>query len=153
MRAAEAGAFVAGMCLLALIAWALYLSADLAKRQRRMKAQAELHSRLLDKFGSAREVVEFLQTPGGAQFLDRLSEERESPSGGILRSVHRGIILLVLGVGSLGLMGAYGWRDNPLLVGGVLLVSLGTGFLISAVVSHRLARQLGLSERAGNTPA
>jgi hypothetical protein len=48
----------------------LYLVAETSKRQRRLKAQAELHGRLLDKFSSAHEVVEFLQTPGGAQFVD-----------------------------------------------------------------------------------
>jgi hypothetical protein len=132
-------------------AWMFYLVADTNKRQRRLKAQAELHGRLLDKFGSAREVVEFLQTPGGAQFVESISSDREEPASGILRSTHRGIILVIVGAGCLGLIKAYGWDNNPLLVMGVILLCLGLGFLLSAAVSHRLSRSLGLTGRAGNT--
>jgi hypothetical protein len=132
--------------------WVIYLAADASKRQRRLKAQVELHGRLLDKFSSAHEVVEFLQTPGGAQFVDSFSNEREEPMSGILRSIHRGIILVVVGAGCLGLIKAYGWDNNPLLVIGVVLLCLGIGFLVSAAVSYRLSRTLGLAQRTGNTP-
>ena len=134
----------------ATAAWVMYLAAETSKRQRRVKAQAELHGRLLDKFGSAREVVEFLQTSGGAQFVDSLSNDREEPSNGIMRSTHRGIILVIVAAGALFLNWYY--RDsgeNPLLVIGVILLCLGIGFLVSAAVSHRLSRTLGLSQRTG----
>jgi len=131
--------------------WVIYLAADATKRQRRLKAQTELHGRLLDKFGSAREVVEFLQTPSGAHFVDSFSSEREEPASGVLRSTHRGIILVIVAIGCLGLIVPYGWENNPLLVVGVILFCLGIGFLISAAVSHRLSRTLDLTERTGNT--
>lgn len=134
----------------ATAAWVMYLAADTSKRQRRIKAQAELNGRLLDKFGSAREVVEFLQTPGGAQFVDSFSSDREEPASGILRSAHRGIILVIVAAGVLFLNWYY--RDsgeNPLLVIGVILLCLGLGFLTSAAVSHRLSRALGLPQRTG----
>ena len=139
------------LALLATVAWVIHLVADTTKRQRRLKAQTELHSRLLDKFSSAHEVVEFLQTPSGAQFVDSFSSEREEPASGILRSTHRGIVLVVVAAGCLGLIKAYGWDNNPLLVIGVILLCLGIGFLISAAVSHRLSKTLGLAQRTGNT--
>jgi Flp pilus assembly protein TadB len=139
------------LAMFATIGWVVYLAAETSKRQRRMKAQAELHGRLLDKFSSAREVVEFLQTPSGAQFVDSISSDREEPASGILRSTHRGIILVIVAVGCLGLTVPYGWRDNPLLVIGVILFCLGIGFLVSAAVSQRLWRTLGLAQRNGNT--
>ena len=93
----------------------------------------ELHTRLLDKFSSAKEVVEFLQTPGGAQFVDSISSDREEPANGILRSTHRGIILVMVATGCLFLNWYYrDSRDNPLLVIGVILICLGVGFLVSA---------------------
>jgi len=139
------------LALFATIGWVIYLAAETAKRQRRMKAQAELHGRLLDKFSSAREVGEFLQTPGGAQFVDSISSDREEPSSGILRSTHRGVILVILAVGCLFLRWYYrSSGENPLLVIGVILLCLGIGFLLSAAVSHRLSRTLGLTERTGN---
>ncbi|HXM39664.1 MAG TPA: hypothetical protein VN924_00335 [Bryobacteraceae bacterium] len=137
---------------LATAGWVVYLAAEVSKRQRRLKAQAELHGRLLDKFSSAHEVVEFLQTPGGAQFVDSFSGDREEPSNGILRSTHRGIVLVIVAAGCLFLSWYY--RDsgeNPLLVIGVVLLCLGVGFLLSAAVSHRLSRALGLAQRTGNT--
>src|SRR5580700_8011408 len=137
----------------ATAAWVIYLAAETSKRQRRVKAQAELHGRLLDKFSSAREVVEFLQTPGGAQFVDSFSTDREEPANGILRSTHRGIILVIVSAGCLFLNWYYrNSGDNPLLVIGVILLCLGVGFLLSAAVSQRLSRTLGATGRTGNTP-
>jgi hypothetical protein len=133
------------------IGWAVYLAADTAKQQRRMKAQAELHGRLLDKFGSAQEVVAFLQTPSGAHFVDSLSGDRDEPANGVLRSTHRGIILVIVAIGCLGLTRVYGFDNNPLLVVGVILLCLGIGFLVSAAVSHRLARTLDSAQRSGTT--
>lgn len=133
--------------------WVIYMAADTTRRQRRLKAQTELHSRLLDKFSSAQEVVEFLQTPGGAHFVDSLSNDRDEPANGILRSTHRGIILVIVAIGCLFLNWYYRYSgDNPLLVIGVVLLCLGIGFLISAAVSQRLSRALGLAQRSGNTP-
>ncbi|HUD99510.1 MAG TPA: hypothetical protein VMR62_08045 [Bryobacteraceae bacterium] len=134
----------------ATLAWVMYLISETSKRQRRTKAQSELQGRLLDKFSSAHEVAEFLQTQGGAQFVNSFSGEREEPAAGILRSTHRGIVLVIVGLGCLGLTRAYGWEDNPLLVIGVILLCLGLGFLISAVASHRLSKVLGLSARSGD---
>jgi hypothetical protein len=136
----------------ATAAWMFYLVADTNKRQRRLKAQAELHGRLLDKFSSAREVVEFLQTPGGAQFVDSFSTDREEPANGILRSTHRGIILVIVSAGCLFLNWYYrNSGDNPLLVIGVILLCLGVGFLLSAAVSQRLSRTLAVTERGRNS--
>ena len=151
MEPRDAGIFVLCLAVLATVGWVMYLAADMNKRQRRMKAQAELHGRLLDKFSSAKEIAEFLQTSGGAQLLEGLSSEREDPAGGILRSTHRGIVLVVVAIGCLGLTRAYGWDNNPLLVVGVILLCLGIGFLISAGVSQRLAKILGLMEPGGST--
>ncbi len=139
------------LAALATAGWVMHVVADTNKRQRRMKAQAELHGRLLDKFSSAQEVIAFLETPSGAHFVDSFSSDREEPTSGVLRSTHRGIVLVVVAIGCLGLTRAYGWDNNPLLVVGVILLCLGIGFLISAAVSHRLSRTLDLARRTGDT--
>lgn len=140
------------LAALATAAWVMNLAAESVRMQKRLKAQTELHSRLLDKFSSAHEVVEFLQTPGGAQLVDSISNNREEPASGILRSTHRGIILVIVAVGCLFLNWHYrNSGENPLLVIGVVLLCLGTGFLISAAVSHRLSKALGAAQRTGNT--
>jgi hypothetical protein len=139
------GAFVTAGCV-------VYLAADASKRQRRLKAQTELHGRLLDKFTSAQEVVEFLQTPSGAQFVESFAGDREEPASGILRSTHRGIILVIVAAGCLFLSWYYRYSgENPLLVIGVILLCLGVGFLVSAVVAQRLSRTLMPAQRTGNS--
>jgi hypothetical protein len=150
MDAKEIAVMMVLLAALATVGWCMNLAADSVKWQRRLKAQTELHSRLLEKFSSANEVVEFLQTPGGTKFVDSISNNREEPAGGILRSTHRGIILVIVALGCLGLIVPFGWRENPLLVIGVILLCLGIGFLVSAAVSQLLSKTLGLAGRSGN---
>ena len=38
-------------------------------RQRRIEVQAEVQSKLLDRFGSAPELIDFLHSPAGKQFV------------------------------------------------------------------------------------
>ena len=76
MDGKDAAIMLVLLAAFATAGWVIYLAADTAKRQRRLKAQVELHTRLLDKFSSANEVVEFLQTPTGAQFVDGISSDR-----------------------------------------------------------------------------
>jgi hypothetical protein len=153
MDGKDAAILLVLLAAFATAAWMFYLVADANKKQRRLKAQAELHGRLLDKFGSAQEVVEFLQTPGGTRFVEGLSSDREEPVAGILRSTHRGILLVIVAAGCLFLSWYYRYSgENPLLVIGVILMCLGIGFLASAAVAQRLARKLGLTQPAGNNP-
>ena len=69
-------------------------------RQRRVEAQVEMQSKLIDRFGSAPELVSFLQSPAGRQFVtgvqsapDVLTRER------ILSGFTRAIVLSSLGAG------------------------------------------------------
>ena len=151
MQGKDAAVMLVLLAAFATAAWVMYLAAETTKRQRRMKAQAEIQGRLLDKFSSAREVVEFLQTPGGAQFVDSFASDREEPATGILSSTHRGIVLVVVAAGCFFLNWYYrNSGENPLLVIGVILFCLGIGFLLSAAVSHRLSRTLRAAQRSGN---
>jgi hypothetical protein len=118
-----------------------------------IRARADLQTKLLDRLGSGREVVEFCQTEGGKQFIEALSmgtvdspASKGSPTERILGSIQKGIILTLLGLGFLSLAWKY-HRDDPgdvFMVIGVVGLSLGVGFLLSAGVSYRLSRSMGL---------
>jgi hypothetical protein len=127
-----------------------------------IRARADLQTKLLDRLGSGREVVEFCQTEGGKQFIEALSmgtiespASKGSPTERILGSIQKGIILTLLGLGFLILAQKY-HRDDPgdvFMVVGVVGLSLGIGFLLSASVSYRLSRSMGLlgkSDPAGS---
>src|SRR4051812_15999740 len=68
-------------------------------RQRRVELQAEMQAKLIDRFGSAPEMVTFLQSPAGREFVAGVQTTpvnltRERVLGGFTRS----IILTSLGV-------------------------------------------------------
>ena len=132
------------------------------QRRLRLKLTTEFNNKLLDRIGAIKDFNDFLQTEGGAKFMDSLTIERSAtrPQDSILRATQMGIVLLTLGLGVLTL-GSYftarysGSGDFEVLtVIGVIAVSLGGGFLISAAASYRLARTLGVLDaperRAGS---
>lgn len=103
MSPMHAAAFVLFLGVFVFVGVALYVVSEWDRRHRGMKAQAEINNRLLDKFGSARELIEFLQAPGSIELMSAISADRYAPARDILHAVERGIILLVLGMGCLGL--------------------------------------------------
>jgi len=126
------------------------------QRRLRLKLMTEFNNKLLDRIGSVKDFNDFLQTDGGATFMDSLTVERSSarPQESILRAVQIGIVLAMLGLGLLALdwyfTVRYAAGDTEVLtVIGVIALSLGLGFLISAAVSYRLARILGVLDRNG----
>jgi len=125
-----------------------------------IRARADLQTKLLDRLGSGREVVEFCQTEGGKQFMEALSmgtvdspASKGSPTERILGSIQKGIILSLLGLGFLFLAWRYRLDDpgDVFTVIGVVGLSLGIGFLLSAGVSYRLSRSMGLLANSEST--
>ena len=146
--------------LFIMIGFVIWVLVNGRQRSLRLKLTTEFNSKLLDRIGSVKDFNDFLQTEGGVKFMDSLTVERSSsrPQDSILRATQIGIVLIMLGLGVLAL-GAYfteryagaGAGDFEVLtvVGGIAL-SLGLGFLISAGVSYRLARALGVLDRQGH---
>lgn len=109
-------------------------------KARRAEVQAEVQSRLIDRFGSAPELVDFLQSPAGRQFVTGvqsapalLARER------ILSGFSRAIVLSMLGAAFLALTF---WYDDDFAVPASILFSLGIGYLLATFVTWRLSRHL-----------
>ena len=109
-------------------------------RARRAEVQAEVQTRLIDRFGTAPELIDFLQSPAGRQFVSgvqsapaTLARER------ILSGFTRAIVLSMLGAAFLGLTFFY---DDDFAVPAAILFSLGIGYLIATFVSWRLSRHM-----------
>jgi Ca2+/Na+ antiporter len=136
-----------------LIGWVVSTIVEGRRRMQAVKARAELNNRILEKYGSGREFVEFMQSDAGRRFLDSVTAEPSSPTTRVLGSVQKGVIATLLGLGlilvsSLRLLGS---DTSILTVFGILALSLGVGFLISAFLSYRLSRSLGLILTADET--
>ena len=107
--------------------------------------QAELQTRVLDKLGTAPEVLAYLESPAGRRLAQAVPVERSNPHGRILGSVQSGIILIVVGAAMLALRGEISGDDaHALTFVGAIGLALGIGFLASAYTAYRLSQAWGL---------
>ncbi len=110
-------------------------------KQRRAELQAEMQSRLIDRFGSGPELAAFLQSPAGKQFVGSVQAApalmtRERVLGGFTRS----IILTALGAAFMFI--AFWDHDDGWVIPAAILLFLGVGYFIATVVSYKLSKKM-----------
>lgn len=141
--------------------WLIRTTIESRRWNRLSKIQAEVHTKLMDRFSSNEELQTYMQTPSGRRFLESgpspLAEAgpaMSAPFARILWSVQLGAVLLVTGLGLLILSGRVTADLREVFyLGGCLAAALGTGFLVSAVAAYVLSRRLGLIEPPAQTNA
>ena len=115
--------------------------------QRRSQLQAEVQTKLIDRFGSAPELIDFLQSEAGHHFVDGFQNgPRLTAREKILSGLRRGIITTLLGVGLLGIWAIDIRENRDIIYPAFIVLSLGLGFFLSTWVSMRLSRSWGLIE-------
>ena len=149
-------AFTAAGIVLGTLIWVMRTVLDQRRWNRLSKIQAEVHSKLMDRFSTNDELLSYAQTPSGRRFLEmgpsplaETSPAISAPFSRILWSVQIGSVLLVTGVGLLFLSGRPSWPEvrDVFYFTGCIGAALGSGFLVSAAASYALSRRLGLLER------
>ena len=146
----------ATLVVFSTVTWALlWLFRTLIEHRRwhrTSKVQTEVHTKLLDRFSSNEELIAYMQTSPGRRFLESAPLPVEGPAPAmaaplsrILWSLQAGV---VLGTAALGILFVSGRVieeiSQPLFALGVLVLALGTGFVVSAAASFFLSRRLGL---------
>src|SRR5260221_2954452 len=121
-------------------------------KARQVELQSQVQARLIDRFATAPELVDFLHSQEGKQFLGGVETlPRLNASDRILRGLRVGITCTFLGLGFLGLsLSRDLWPDGFLIAGGIL-TAIGVGNFISTFVSLRLSRAWGLMGTAAST--
>jgi len=109
-------------------------------RQRRVEVQAEMQSRLIDRFGSAPELVQFLHSSAGRTFVSGVQGAPAAMTRERLMSgFSRAIVLTMLGVAFLFLT----FYDNKdWAIPAAIILFLGIGYLIATYVSYKLSAKL-----------
>jgi hypothetical protein len=109
-------------------------------RQRRVEVQVEMQSRLIDRFGTAPELIEFLHSPAGRSFVSgvqgapaALTRER------LMTGFSRAIVLTMLGTAFL-LLTFYDNKDWA--IPAAIVFFLGIGYLLATYVSYKLSAKL-----------
>lgn len=148
------GIFVFGL------AWFVRAVIEQKRWTRLSRTQTDVHTKILDRFGSSEEVLAYMRTPAGTKFLEsapipvRTEQPIQSaPMARILWSLQLGV---VLAVGALGMV-LVSFRfeketAQDLFALGAIGFCIGAGFIASAAVSLALTRRLGLLQGAGSPP-
>lgn len=142
--------FVVLMLIFALVIVAVVVT--YLERSRREKHRVELQKAILERVGSVKDFAEFLTTEQGERFLASLAPAQFTrPTLRTVGSVRFGVIALTVGVFLMfalhsTVFGSFGnTPPPPLLLGSLLLVAIGIGTLLAAIVSFVIARVLGVN--------
>lgn len=152
--------FLVFLTIVFAMAWLVRTMMDYRRWLRVSKVQAEAHAKLLDRLTSNDELLTYVQSSAGRKFLESAPIPLEAtgprqlaaPFGRILWSVQAGLVLAFAG---LGLQYASTHLSEhsavPLAVLGIVALTLGAGFVASAVVAYALSRRLGLLDASGTS--
>lgn len=123
------------------------------KRWNRLsRTQTEVHTKILDRFGSSEELLSYMKTDAGTKFLESapipLRSEpatQNAPLTRIMWSIQVGVIVAAGALGMLLVSGRFEKEAaQELFALGMIAFSIGAGFIVSAFVSIILSRRLGL---------
>jgi ABC-type multidrug transport system fused ATPase/permease subunit len=122
--------------------------------QRTMRAQTELNTKLIDRFSSSEELLAYLQSPAGKALIEPavVSQagprpmQMNAPLSRIFWSLQSGIVVSTLGTGLIFVSRGVATDEfAQVLYGvGIVVLTIGLGFAISAAVSYLLSQRLGL---------
>jgi len=139
-------------CALLAIVYVVRTVLDNRRWNRTFKVHEDVHTKLIEKFASGQDFSAYLQTEAGRRLLewtppvlDTTARGLPNAVGRIFWSLQAGLVLLLMGFGLLEIRGHMAPNDaSALLVFGTLGVTLGAGFILSALVSYGLSKHLGL---------
>ena len=135
--------------------------------QRAMKAQSDLNTKLIDRFASSEDLLAYLQSPQGKMLTEppvlphAAPRAMSAPLSRIFWSLQAGIVIGALGSGLMFVSRASAAGEpevaNFLNGIGIVVLMIGVGFAVSAVVSYFLSNRLGLVQSlstrySGDTP-
>ena len=135
--------------MLSTVIWLIRTTLEQRRWSRLSKIQAEVHSKLMDRFSSNDELLTYVQTPSGRRFLEsgpsplqETAPAMGAPISRILWSLQLGAVLLVGGLGMLFLSGRSTIPEAAefFYVAGCIAGALGAGFLVSAVAAYALSQ-------------
>ena len=149
------GGLAGFLVMSALISVLVWLVRAVIQHRRWLKSsqvQADVHSKLMDRMTSNEELLAYIQSPAGRRFLEAAPPKPEAevpgfsaPVGSILWSMMAGIVFATVGAGFWVAAGTIGDDvQRAFTVVGVILFSLGVGFLIAALMAFLVSSRLGL---------
>ncbi|HEX3069732.1 MAG TPA: hypothetical protein VHX14_14280 [Thermoanaerobaculia bacterium] len=134
------------------LAWLVKTLIQQRRWSRQSQVQTEVHSKLMERLTTGEEMIAYAQSPAGKRFLeggpialDAAAPPVSAPIGRFLWSIQAGLVLSAAGFGMQIVSEQMPIDVAPVASGlGILILSIGIGFVLSAIVSFFLSRKLGL---------
>ena len=144
-------AMVGGLMAFAFF-WFVRTIVDQRRWSRISKTQTEVHNKILDRFGTSEELLQYMKTPAGSKFLESapipLHTEpapQNPPLTRAMWSIQIGVVVAAAALGMLLVSSKFEKETaQGLFAMGVIAFSTGVGFIISAAVALFLSRRFGL---------
>jgi hypothetical protein len=140
-------AFILLACFLG---WVMRALIEQKRWTRLAQTQSDVHNKILDRFGTSAELLEYVKSPSGAKFLESapipLQADTAAPNAAVSRvlwSIQIGIVVAAAAGGLL--IVSHRFADDfgrGLFAMGVIAFSIGAGFILSAGASLVLSRRL-----------
>jgi hypothetical protein len=134
------------------LSWLVRTIIEQKRWNRLSRTQSEVHNKILDRFGTSAEVLDYIRTPAGSKFLESapipLHPEpvsRGTSTPRVVWTIQIGVIIAAAALGML--LVSLRFSDetgNGLFALGVIALCIGLGFTGSAAVSIFLSRRLGM---------
>jgi hypothetical protein len=132
-----------------MVAFIVWTSAN--AKSRRAALQADVQTRLIDKFSNAPEFVDFLNSDTGKQFLTGVDKMPQLMARDrIVGGVSRGVVMTLLGAAFIAIWIAD--SNIGFMYPGFILIGLGIGFFISTLISLKMSQKFGLIGNDAPTP-
>jgi len=137
------------------VSFLTWVIVDALRRKGQLRVMSEFHNKLLDRINNGKELADFMDSPGGTKFIESISTERVHPAHRVLRAVQVGIVLCAAGIGCR----VVGWQSTLIereaaegfVILGIMLLSIGIGYLVSAAATFGLGRSLGVYATSGES--
>lgn len=140
-----------GLIALAL-AWIIRTILEQKRWNRLSRTQTEVHNKILDRFGSSEELIEYMKSPAGSKFLEAApipvrtaSTSVTAPMSRLMLSIQIGVVVVATGLGMMLIaIPLEGDSAVSMFSLGAIGFCVGAGFIASAAVSLTMSRRLGI---------
>lgn len=145
-----------------VLAWLVRTTIEQKRWNRLSRTQTEVHNKILDRFGSTPELLEYVRSPAGSKFLESApiplhsstTPAQNAPMTRIMWSIQVGVVVMAAALGLLLVSMRFdGETSQGFFAIGAIVFCIGGGFIASAVVSMVLSRRLGLWQSSPESPS
>ncbi len=106
---------------------------------KKAREKSSIYNHLMDRFTDIKELNNFLQTESGSNFLKSLTINGGASKNRFVSDISRGIMVICPGAAILVLGWIFPEDSRHFFSSGVIVLSIGIGFLLSAAFNYMMA--------------